>query len=317
MKKCTAFAIIIGLAHSSAATSVGASVCDTLLVGNVPTVTKPAPTDPPIITALPIQIYTTEDLDHQLAGVTPPLTHKCAIASDLSEVDVMMEDVGFGGYTGSNVPLFTNTRIRHMNNQSDRNFLRAVARAVIRGDQVAEELLMQLKANTNLYSDRALNIYFVHYDLEFENYDNNAVAFEVKGMHLRDELGETEKIIFFGNRATPGTLAHEFGHAFSNGHVNFEDLGGTEWCTKFLPHNITQGIPIGTLPSVKMNCEFTRKNYMWAGSKEDRQFLGDPQTERMKRNKKSIMYQFHNWDQPLDCPDSSSDPNNGCRRLTQ
>ena len=319
MKKCTAFALIVGL-FLPATPLLSAGVCDLLQTGDVSVIAKPTPFDPPDITSMPIQVYSTVDLNTVLELKTPPTTLMsvhCAIASDLMEVDIMMEDVGFGGYGGTNSPLVESARLKYVATQTDRNFLRALARALMYGDAEAEGWLLQLKANPALYKDRALNIYFVTYDhAEFQLYDEDAAPFEIKGMHLRDEDGETEKMIFYGLDATPTTLSHEFGHAFSNGHVNFFDLDGTEWCAKFLPHNKASE-ELGVPPKVDMVCEFDRLNYMWAGSTADRQALGDPQKERMRRNMKSIMYQFQEDPNPLDCPDYSSDPTKNCERLLQ
>ena len=293
------------------------NVCDLLKVGT-PAASPPPPerVDPPDISKLFIQIYTTRPLDFNESDAVGH-THRCAVARDLAEVDVMMRHIGFGGYVPAanptNVPLLENAYIQYISSPKERERIRKLARALIHPDGKAKKKIDFLKNNSAMYDPEVLNVYFVHFEDVDILADNDDVPFEVRGMHIRNEEGESEMMIFYGDAAFPQTLAHEFGHALSAGHVNFWDVAGQEWCTKYLPHPGTDN------PMINMECEFTYANYMWAGSKEERKTLGEPQKERMMRNRRSVIYQFSRPPEAdeLDCSDFNSDPQGSCSRLKE
>ena len=164
MKKCTAFVLLVGLLHP-VTTTWATEVCDLLDLGKVTVPATLPDATPPRIDSMPIQVYTTEYEPGN--PPTVPDGHKCNIAEDLIEVDIMMEDAGFAGYSGTNSPLLESSSLQVVGEESDRNFLRALVRAVMNGDAEAEEWLEELKSNDELYNDGALNVYFVHWDDEF------------------------------------------------------------------------------------------------------------------------------------------------------
>lgn len=301
------------------------NVCELLTVGapNLPP-PNPVTADPPDISKLIIQVYTTRPLEFIESDATLNHTHRCAIARDLAEVDVMTQHIGFGGYTPNNVnptnaPLFTNAFVRYLASPNERQQIREVAKALVLPEGRARERLEALKNTPTLYDARVLNVYFVD-DVDLGPTDLD-VKVEVKGMHIRNDEGGSENMIFYGDAALPGTLAHEFGHAFSGGHVNFLDIDGNEWCTKYLPYPGTSN------PMINMECEFDQHNYMWGGSEVERDVLGDPQKERMLRNEWSIISQFSPPPdaRKLACSDYNSGPGkdgvfnteDDCPRLTQ
>jgi hypothetical protein len=253
----------------------------------------------PDISKLYIQVNSTKSVD-----VTTPegLAHKCAIASDLSEVDRMMKDVGFDGYPNpDSMALFDHAFVREIP-QGDKKIVRDVVRAILDPAGVAEPLIQALKSNNDLYDEKVLNVYYVDPDpaaLSGPGFDYISI---LTGVHLRDKDGNSEKIIFISDSARSDTVAHEFAHAFSSGHINFWEADGDEWCIKFLPH------PGTDMPSVNMECEFTHANYMWAASAEDRQDLIDAQKERMMRNEHSVIFNYSPPQDKLNCPDFSADP---------
>jgi hypothetical protein len=178
--------------------------------------------------------------------------------------------------------------------------------------------MQNLKGDASLYNPAVLNVYYVHFDVVSLGSKDKELLESFTGMHIRNEQGESDRMIFISEGARADTVAHEFAHAFSAGHVNFWDFDGEEWCTKFLPH------PETTDPGEEMEdmtCEFSRHNYMWAASELDRDRLGIPQGERMMYNQKSIIADFSVGPKQLDCPDYSNDigvaadPDDDCKRL--
>jgi predicted acetyltransferase len=282
----------------------GSNVCDRLQIGN----SVKAPNEFPVkasvlvpdISELPIQIRTTRPVSDTGEG----RTHKCKIAHDLSEVDRMMKDVGFDGYpTNDTTPLFTNTAVWSIDDQ-DIETVRDVVRALYDPSGDVESAIASLQGNSDLFTASVLNVYYVHIEDDVVDY---ASAFT--GAHLRDENGNSAKMIFISDGAKSDTVAHEFAHAFSAGHVNFWDRDGEEYCIKFLPHPGTDA------PQINMVCEFESTNYMWAASKSDRQTLRDSQKERMLRNEHSIIYEYSPPENSIQCPEFKSDPDAGCTRM--
>lgn len=291
------------------------SVCDLLTEGKPPEadLNAPAPpANPPDVRELIVQVYTTRGLDDLETEISGNHFHKCALAQDLAAVDVMMDDIGFGGFDGMNAPLVASAYVEYVGDPSRQKIIRDAAGAIqgIGGDP--ELALETLKNDDELYDERVMNLYFVHFpEVEIGAGTGSALPVEIRGMHLRNEEGMSEKIIFYGDGALSGTLVHEFGHALSLGHVNFWDLDGKEWCAKYLPEPSTpQSLPT-------MECEFERNNIMWAGSTADRTALGDPQKERVMHNVKSVIAEFSPSTAPLDCPDFRTAPGAGCNRLVQ
>ena len=283
------------------AAGLAQEVCDQLLVGTTSdpntfpnTVTVPTP----FIGELRIQVYSTRPVGDTGDG----LTRKCEIAHDLWEVDLMMEDAGFAGYPAppTSRPIFTNAAVKQVAD-NEVEIVRNVVRALYYpggGEKAIEDLK---NPSYDLFNPRALNVYYVHSDPSAVPASEDDLSW-LTGVHLRDSDGKSAKMIFVGEGAKSDTVAHEFAHAFSAGHVNFKDFDGTEWCMKFLP-------PGGsTAPMIDMECAFDDANYMWAGSEADRQNLRLGQMERMKRNKHSVIFQFSPATNSFDCPDVNSEP---------
>ena len=269
--------------------------------------------EPPNSSHLWIQVRTTMPLDTIVAddnGTT--LTHKCAIASDLSEVDVMMKDIGFEGYAPNAMALLTNAYIEYVPVSSERQFLRDVVVEILDPNGAPDQPLNDLEQHQTLYTDEVLNLYYVHYDDDYLATTEGDLISYFTGIHIRDDEGYSDRMIFVSDAAHADTLAHEFGHALSGGHVNFWDFDGDEWCAKYLadPDSLD---PDDDMDDMK--CEFSRRNYMWAGSEMDRQQFGEPQIKRLMYNEKSLITEFSEPDAKLECPDFSNDPDEGCVRL--
>lgn len=307
MKKCAAFIPTFVILSFMPSISVGDDdVCELLLMGDAgPAPATPVKSDPPNINDLVVQIYTTRDPEGLVdeAEDLDPESYRCALAKDLFEVGMMLEKAGFGGYSvGDENPIFSKARLKYISNSDEQEAIRDVVRNVLAPDGQADQPIATLKNNGELYHERKLNVYFVH----FEPPANNEATNEVRGLHIRNEVGDSEKMIFYDEHATPTTLAHEFAHAFSAGHVNFWNAQGTEWCVKYLPDNMNERVPAADahmLEKIDMKCEFSRENYMWAGSDLDRKELGDSQAERMRRNTHSVINDFSPPPNPFDCPD--------------
>jgi hypothetical protein len=287
------------------AAALAQSVCDQLTIGKI---SGPSPfpntqtVTTPDISQLHIQIYTTRTLGETGEG----LTHKCEIAHDMWEVDRMLKDVDFEGYpTETSMPIFTNTAVSQVQS-GDVETVRDVVRALFDPTGVAAEAIDALTGNQNLFNETVLNVYYVHSDAAASQSGVDFLS-ALTGVHIRDEDGDSAKMIFIGDGAKSDTVAHEFAHAFSAGHLNFWDFDGKEYCIKFLPH------PTTSTPAVNMECEFTNANYMWAASQADRAELIDAQKQRMMHNEHSIIYEYSPSATPTECPDfRSEDP---CQRM--
>ncbi|MBT8400101.1 MAG: hypothetical protein KJO98_06470 [Rhodothermia bacterium] len=287
------------------------AICSLLQEGDA-TAPNPYPatvtSSPPDISKLVIQVYSTRPLDATTAGGA---TVKCNIAYDLYEVDRMTMDIGFGGYpTPDTVALFTEARVKYVDTEQDRETIREVVRQILNPGGIAESAIQNLKANTALFNQEILNVYYVDPDQQLVANSFDYVS-RLTGMHIRTNDGYSDKMIFIGDSARSDTVAHEFAHALSGGHVNFWDLEGDEWCIKFLPH------PGTSMPSVNMECEFDATNYMWAASLADRAQLIDAQKQRMMYNRHSVIFDYSPPDSGdvLECPDFSADPSKSCPRM--
>ena len=298
MKKPLASSIVPLLLFSMPLSGAAEGVCDQLKIGKPPSHVFPvvSPTlDPPDISKLFIQVYSTKPVSDTGDG----LVEKCRIAQDLFEVDRMMKDVGFGGYaTPEAMPLFTNAYLKNVSD-NDRETVRNVVREILNPAGVAEDAIGALTVNADLYDETVLNVYYV--DAGDTQADFDYVS-TLTGMHIRDVEGNSAQMIFISDSAKSDTVAHEFAHAFSAGHVNFWDFEGEEYCIKFLPH------PGTDTPDVNMECEFPTSNYMWAASVDDRAKLVEGQKERMMRNEHSVIFKFSPSSRKLNCPDFSADP---------
>ena len=282
---------------------IAQAVCDQLTIG---TTSGPNPfpntvsVTTPFIGELRIQVYTTRPVGDTGAG----LTHKCEIAHDLRVVDLMMENAGFADYpANTSRPIFTNAAVKQVADD-EVEIVRNVVRALYYPGGGTEKVIEDLKnPNYDLFNPKALNVYYVHSDPNAVPASEDDLSW-LTGVHLRDKDGKSAKMIFVGEEAKSDTVAHEFAHAFSAGHVNFWNFDGKEYCMKFLPPG---GSGVLT-PPMDMKCEFYDDNYMWAGSKADRQTLVEAQRERMKRNEHSIIFEYSPATDKLDCPDVNSEP---------
>ncbi|MFT5501919.1 MAG: hypothetical protein ACI88G_002060 [Woeseiaceae bacterium] len=285
------------------------NVCDLLNVGNAsPPATYPNTVTSltPNVSELVIQIYSTKTVDAADPGGT---ANKCAIAQDLWEVDRMMKDVGFDGYPNDDsAALFDNARVMSIQLDSEKEIVREVVRAILDPGGEAEPAIQALTGNGALYDAKILNVYYVDPDDELMQTGFDYVS-RLTGMHIRNNDGYSERMIFVSDSAKSDTVAHEFAHAFSAGHVNFWGLDGEEYCIKFLPH------PGTATPDINMECEFPKENYMWAASDGDRAELIDAQKVRMMRNEHSVIFNYSPPTNKLNCPDFNSDPNKACPRM--
>lgn len=287
--------------------AAAAGVCDLLTVGKaVPPTTYPntVTSATPDVSKLVIQIYSTKTVDG-----TEGAANKCAIAQDLWEVDRMMKDVGFDGYPNADsAALFVNARVMSIQSDTEKEIVREAVRQILDPGGIAEPAILALTENATLYDERILNIYYVDPDDALMQTGFDYVS-RLTGVHIRNEDGFSERMIFISDSAKSDTVAHEFAHAFSAGHVNFWDLEGKEHCIKFLPH------PGTTTPDINMKCEFPKENYMWAASNGDRAELIDAQKVRMMRNEHSVIFNYSPPDDKLNCPDFNSDPDKTCPRM--
>jgi hypothetical protein len=305
MKNKRIFLIVVLLVGAASRPAGAEEICERLEVGRLSDTAPPAPTPVPTpdVSKLAIQIYTTRALDFVEAETGGGFEHKCALAYDLAAVEAMMHDIGFEGFATGVAPLIDNAMVVHISDSGNAKQIREVAQA-IQGpaDVDPEEAVESLKENEELYNEHVMNLYFVHFpDVDLGNSSVETLPIEIRGMHLRNEDGDSEKIIFYGDGALPGTLVHEFGHALSAGHLNFWDLDGEEWCAKYLPElSSSDGLD-------DMECDFSRGNVMWAGSKIDRDKLKDPQKTRMMHNENSAIQEFSPSNNQINCPDNLSD----------
>jgi hypothetical protein len=286
------------------------NICDLLQIGDaVPPNPYPATTksSPPDATKLVIQIYSTKPVDSTAPGGK---ANKCHIAYDLWEVDRMAKDIGFGGYANADdAALFVNARVKSIDDKQDQELVRNVVRQILDPGGVAVEAIEALKSSS-FYDERFLNVYYVHPDPELQQNGFDFVS-RLTGIHLRNKDGFSDKMIFISDSAKSDTVAHEFAHALSAGHVNFWDHDGTEWCVKFLPE---PGSPDNLS---NMQCDFARENYMWAASVGDRAQLKDSQKQRMMYNRHSVIYDYSPPPDAdmLQCPDFKSDTAANCPRM--
>ena len=286
-------------------------ICERLIEGSA-SVPTPFPatqtSSPPDFSALVVQVYTTVALDTVMPSGE---THKCEIAYDLWEVDRMGFDIGFNGYpTEADTAIFENARVKYVSTTQDQEIIRGVVREILNPGGEAEPAILALKGNNALFREEFLNLYYVD-----PNQSLNQTSFDfvtwLTGMHIRDLDGFSDKMIFVSDVAKSDTVAHEFAHALSAGHVNFWDHDGEEWCIKFLPH------PGSNAPDVNMECEFTRANYMWAASDADRAELVSGQKQRMMFNRHSVIHDYSppDDDDVIECPDFNANTAEGCPRI--
>lgn len=321
MKKSTALAIalaFIGLAPASWAIDF----CDSLQEGRArdqtpdfPPATVTTDPNPPDTGHLWIQIRTTQRLDTVVVddgGET--LEHRCAIASDLVEVDMMMAEIGFDGHDPGELPLLDRAYVEYVAETLDQKFLQDLVAEVWDPNGQPNARLDELKENAELYTPEVLNLYYVHFDDDYVAVMQDDFISTLTGFHIRADDGKSDRMIFVSDASHADTLAHEFGHALSAAHVNFWDFDGKEWCAKYLPDPDTT---VAEDAMDDMSCEFSRRNYMWAGSDMDRQQLGEPQKQRMMYNIKSVIKEFSDAGaaNELDCPDFSNNPEKRCTRL--
>lgn len=321
MKKSTAFAYSIILFAISPAAWADA-FCDAMVllidkskldVAAIPS--PPISSNPPNTGHLWTQIRTTQPLETTVTAESGETqSHECSIASDLVEVDTMMADVGLAGHVTGEWPLFNNVYLEYVAQSEDQKVLQDLVAEVWDPNGAPNAVLDQLKANDELYTPEVLNIYYVHFDDDYVFNMEDEYISNITGVHIRNDDGRSDRMIFVSDASHADTLAHEFGHAMSAAHVNFWDFDGKEWCAKYLPDPDTT---VAEDAMEDMACEFSRRNYMWAKSSMDRQQLGDPQKLRMIYNDKSLITEFSNPGDAnkLDCPDFSNNFEKGCARL--
>ncbi|MCZ6642090.1 MAG: hypothetical protein O7G86_05160 [Gammaproteobacteria bacterium] len=158
-------------------------------------------------------------------------------------------------------------------------------------DQAVEQFKVAATAEGS-YDPTRLNIYYI---------DDATHA----GIHLRDHDGLSHNIIIVGLGFYEDTLAHELGHAFSLGHVNFWTHDDPD--DAIFPNGI-QVEYCAEYGYWNNHCDFETDNLMWA-AREEREKLTAGQALRVACNENSsiVVNQDHviSITAPIDCPDWS------------
>ncbi len=141
----------------------------------------------------------------------------------------------------------------------------ALFRGELSGADVAEVLTQVAPPNIG-----SLNVYVVNVP-------------EIVGFHIRNSDGSSTGLIVLGALSTNSTLAHEIGHAFSLGHVNFE---GSEPVTKQYG---AYCIAYGHYDYLEGDCDYHAQNIMRAGIDGPRDKFSFGQAVRMNVNDKSFI----------------------------
>lgn len=151
--------------------------------------------------------------------------------------------------------------------------------------------------NQHFLEDR-VNVYVV---------EPSVVDEDFRGVHLRDIKSADYKgnLIFVPSDVSPGTLAHEFGHAFSLNHVNFWAYKGAlseipvtgtgkpeehvEFCSEY---DYWDG-----------RCDYSRDNFMWAGGGGRSQLSAGQAARAVCNDWSAVNVNGDRAGQTFNCPD--------------